>query len=114
MAVAARDRVVEPGEARVVELEQLRHRAGQTPLEALGLGGEAPGRREPLEVGEPGGQHRAHRRAPTRSAAVSRRYASTHSPTTLWKWRTRISWSFKGNASRTHDSSAACVPPSMP
>ena len=89
--VAVGDRLLGTREEGVVERLHLVHRAGQ-PL------------RPPLGLGRPGTtSRRTARGRRTRPGATPSAYASTiwcsrtQSPTVLWKWRTRISWSFSGN-----------------
>src|SRR5262249_35911778 len=86
--VAELDRVFEAREERVVERGELRHRARHAPREPFGFRRQTPGRCERLELGELGRQPcRVHAGAPI----VSPRDAPTHSATTWWKCRTRIS-----------------------
>jgi hypothetical protein len=63
-AVEVRHRVLQPWEGGVVERVHLLHRAREPHLVPLVLGGQAPLRRERLEVGELGRQQRGtHQRA---------------------------------------------------
>ena len=100
---------LEAGEGGVVERLQLVHRAGEALGVALGLGRERPvGER--LEVGELGGEG-GHRSAPQDAAEIRTGvspwrcwWSATWSRAVLCRWRSRISWSFSGNAVTARDS----------
>ena len=95
------------GKHGVVERLHVVERRRQPPLPPLRFGREAPRRREGLEVGELGGSSAV-------TAARTGPVLWTQSPTVLWKWRTRISWSFSGKSAKARDSRPSWVPSSVP